>query len=198
MNPVPSGPADIDDVQPGTTLRLRLSDLRQLFNSMDPAPFRERDLDGTAADYIVDWARESSAGPALSLEVVVDGRVTNAEETRILQTAVGDYFRRRAAAKRREVRRLFRIGRISLVIGVAFVGLAIAAAESLSAWSSPGRYAKLAEESLVIGAWVALWRPMEIFLYDWWPMIKDARLYDRLSGIGVSVRAATAGPQGAS
>jgi hypothetical protein len=192
MNPVANSPPDIDDVQPGTTLRLRLSDLRQLFNSMDPAPFRERDLDITAAAYIVDWARETAAGPALSLAVEVEGRLTSAEETRLLQSAVGDFFRRRAAAKRREVRQLFRIGRISLVIGLAFVGLAIAAAESMTSWSSVERYARLAEESLVIGAWVALWRPMEIFLYDWWPMIKDARLYDRLSRLGVSVQAASA------
>ena len=32
------------------------------------------------------------------------------------------------------------------------------------------RYAALIENSLVIGAWVALWRPIEIFLYDWWPI----------------------------
>jgi hypothetical protein len=38
---------------------------------------------------------------------------------------------------------------------------------------------------------------MEIFLYDWWPMVKDARLFDRLGRIRVSVHAATATPQGA-
>ncbi len=192
-----SHPPDIDDVQPGTTLRLRLSDLRQLFNSMDPAPFRERDLDITAAAYISDWARETSSGSKLALEVVVDGRITTAEETRLLQAAVGDFFRRRAAAKRRDVRQLFRIGRISLVIGVVFVGAATAIAESLTSVIPVERYARLVEDSLVIGAWVALWRPMEIFLYDWWPMVKDARLFDRLGRIRVSVHAATATPQGA-
>jgi len=198
VNSVASSPPDIDDVQAGTTLRLRLSDLRQLFNSMDPAPFRERDLDIAAAAYISDWARETPAGSALSLEVVVDGRVTTAEEAPLLQAAVGDFFRRRATAKRRDVRQLFRIGRISLVIGVVFVGAATAIAESLSSVISVERYARLVEDSLVIGAWVALWRPMEIFLYDWWPMVKDARLYDRLGRIGVSVHAAAVSPQGAS
>jgi hypothetical protein len=195
MSSVPRPPDEVDDVPPGSTLQLRLSDLRQLFNSMDPAPFRERDLDTTAAAYVVEWARETTAGPALSLEVVVDGRVTSADETRVLQTAVGDYFRRRAAAKRREVRQLFRIGRISLVIGLAFVAAAAAAAESLAPLITVERYSKLAQESLVIGGWVALWRPMEIFLYDWWPMVRDARLYDRLSRLGVSVHAATPSPQ---
>lgn len=197
MSTVPTQQAENDEVQPGTTLRLRLSNLRQLFNSMDPAPFRERDLDVTAAAYIVDWARETPAGPALSLQVEVDKSAASADEASVLKTAVGDFFRRRATAKRREVRQLFRVGRISLVIGLAFVVAAAAAAEWLSGVIPVERYAKLAHESLIIGGWVALWRPMEIFLYDWWPIVKDARLYDRLGRIDVSVHSAPASPQGA-
>jgi hypothetical protein len=191
-----SSPAVIDTTTPGTVLRLRLSDPRQLFNSMDPAPFRERDLDGAAAAYIIDWARDAPARLPLSLEVVLDGVAPGTDEIRILQAAVGDFFRRRAAAKRRQVRQLFRVGRISLVIGLTFVGVAAAAAESFAGLIPVERYAKLAQESLVIGGWVALWRPMEIFLYDWWPLLADARLFDRLSQIGVSVHAGTASPRG--
>jgi hypothetical protein len=34
---------------------------------------------------------------------------------------------------------------------------------------------------LTIGGWVAMWRPMQIFLYDWWPLQKQISLYKRLS-----------------
>jgi hypothetical protein len=34
---------------------------------------------------------------------------------------------------------------------------------------------------------VALWRPLEILLYDWWPMLADARLFDRLANMAVEV-----------
>ena len=43
----------------------------------------------------------------------------------------------------------------------------------------------LIQDSLVIGAWVALWRPLEIFLYDWWPIRAEARLFDRLGEMDV-------------
>jgi hypothetical protein len=33
-------------------------------------------------------------------------------------------------------------------------------------------------ESLVIGG-LAMWRPLEVFLYDWWPIRADARLFGR-------------------
>ena len=32
-----------------------------------------------------------------------------------------------------------------------------------------------------------MWRPMEIFLYDWWPIRAEARLFDRLSAMPVRI-----------
>ncbi len=43
------------------------------------------------------------------------------------------------------------------------------------------------EEGLIIVGWVALWRPLEIFLYDWWPIAQRKRLYRRLADASVSV-----------
>ena len=39
----------------------------------------------------------------------------------------------------------------------------------------------------MIAGWVALWRPLEIFLYDWWPIRAEARLQDRLAEMDVRV-----------
>jgi hypothetical protein len=36
----------------------RVAELRQLFNAIDPSPFRERDLDPRAEEFIVEWARD--------------------------------------------------------------------------------------------------------------------------------------------
>ena len=43
-------------------------------------------------------------------------------------------------------------------------------------------------ESLLIGGWVAMWRPLEVFLYDWWPIRAEARLYDRLAAMPVRIQ----------
>jgi len=32
-----------------------------------------------------------------------------------------------------------------------------------------------------------MWRPMELFLYDWWPIRAEARLADRLTAMPVRV-----------
>ena len=173
-------------------LELRLGELQQMFNSMDPAPFRERDLDPKVADYLVESAEGEPKGQSLVLQLQLDREPATADNALLLQDAVRDYFRRRSAAKWRDLSRLFRIGRISLLIGLAFLAVAIVAAEALSSLFSKENYATLVSESLIIGGWVALWRPIEIFLYDWWPIRAEARLYDRMGEMEVRMHRAGA------
>ena len=42
-------------------------------------------------------------------------------------------------------------------------------------------------EGLLIVGWVAMWRPLEVFLYDWWPIRAEAHLFDRLSTMPVRI-----------
>lgn len=170
---------------PGAVLELRLADVQQLFYSLDPAPFRERDLDPKAVDYIVDWAQEQPSQARLAL--VVHLGHCGAGDAQTLDEAVHEYFRRRAVATRRRLRKLFSTGRISLAIGLFCLLAAIVVGEYVGGLFSKARYGRLVEESLVIGGWVALWHPMGIFLYEWWPIGAEARLYDRLSAMDVSV-----------
>ena len=185
VQPVTTAPADAAAQR--SVLELYLTDSRQLFNSMDPAPFRERDLDPKAAAYIIDWAREAPSGRPLSLIVHLGRESAAADDAAMVSEAVHEYFRRRAIATRRQLRQLFRVGRISLLIGIAFLGVAVAAGEFLAGLVREKSYAWLLKESLVIGGWVALWRPLEIFLYDWRPILAEAQLHDRLSAMGVRV-----------
>jgi len=36
-------------------IEVRLHEVRRLFNSLDPAPFIEKDLDADAENYLYDW-----------------------------------------------------------------------------------------------------------------------------------------------
>jgi hypothetical protein len=166
------------------TLETRVAELRQLFHALDPSPFGERDLDPRTEEFIVGWARETRSSAPLALVVRLD-RPGTAEETALVPSAIRRYFESRALVTRRELRQLLRQGRISLVIGLAFVATAIVVGDLVF---GDFRYG-LVRESLVIGGWVALWRPLEIFLYDWWPIRAEAKLYDRLAAMPVRIDA---------
>jgi hypothetical protein len=168
-------------------LELRIGELRQLFNAMDPAPFRERDLDPNAETYIVEWARETRAGQPLRLVVHLGREAAPAGHEPMLREAVDGYFKQRAASTWRELRQLFRVGRVSLLIGIAFLAGAIVIGEFVASLVGKASYGGIIKESFVIGGWVALWRPLEIFLYEWWPIRAQARLFERLGAMDVRV-----------
>src|SRR5687768_14019622 len=50
-------------------IEVRVKELWQLFNAMDPSPFRQRDLDPDAAEFIIDWSREMSSEAPIGLVV---------------------------------------------------------------------------------------------------------------------------------
>jgi hypothetical protein len=179
------GARGADPAAPRTELRLYLKETAQLFNSMDPAPFRERDLDPNAEEYIVEWAREAPARAPLALAIILGRPSAASDDAATLADAVHEYFRQRAVATRARLRWLFRVGRISLLIGLAFVGFTVVVGDYISGIVDKASYGRMIVDALVIGAWVALWRPLEIFLYDWWPIRAEARLYDRLGEMDV-------------
>jgi hypothetical protein len=167
-------------------VEVRVAELRQLFNSMDPSPFRERDLDPQAEEFIVSWAREAPRGAPLQLVVHVD-RLGEAAQAGALRPAVNEFFRYRAEMTRRRLRELFRVGRISLLIGLLALTVAFGIVSVLEGWLSTLRIGPLLREGMLIGGWVAMWRPLEIFLYDWWPIRREAQLYDRLAAMPVEI-----------
>jgi hypothetical protein len=168
-----------------TVIEVRVSELLQLFNSIDPAPFRERDLDPAVEEFIVDWSREAPANAPLALLVRVDRSPNSANDAGIVRDAIHQFFAQRAIAARRRLRRLFRVGRVSLVIGLTVLTFFLIAAQFVFRRTGATGLSGIFHESLLIGGWVAMWRPLEIFLYDWWPIRAEARLFDRLAAMPV-------------
>src|SRR6185436_14373032 len=83
---------------------------------------------------------------------------------------------------------LFRIGRRSLAIGASILVACLLLAHLAGGYLNEGAFKRLAEESFLILGWVANWRPLEIFLYDWWPLAHRRDLYNRLSVATVELK----------
>jgi hypothetical protein len=177
-------------------IEVRVAELRQLLNAIDPSPFRERDLDARAEEFIVDWAREAPRDAPLGLLVHLERRAGLPDEAAILRDAVAQFFAQRAEATRRRLRLLFRVGRTSLLIGLVFLTAVVALGGFVETALAGRRLGAILRESLIIGGWVAIWRPLEIFLYDWWPIRAEQRLYERLAGMPVRIATAAGAPSG--
>jgi hypothetical protein len=168
-------------------IEVHVRELSQLFNSMDPSPFLDKDLDVDAEEFITGWAREIPREKPLALLVHLDQPVVPSREGPYVRDAVHSYFNHRAEMTGQQLRELLRVGRTSLVIGLAFLATCLLIGDWITKLLPDGQIAQIAREGLTIAGWVAMWRPMEIFLYSWWPILRERRTYDRLSQMPVRI-----------
>ena len=187
MPPQPRSSAGDALPQRCQVIEVRVAELRQLFNAIDPSPFRQRDLDPRAEEFIVDWASDLPMDKPWALVVHLDRPAGRADEAAALREAIHEYFGQRVVASRRKLRELFRRGRISLVIALAFLTASIAVGDAVAGYLGESRLGGVIREGFLIGGWVAMWRPLEVFLYDWWPIRAEGRLLQRLSTMPVRI-----------
>src|SRR6185295_10899216 len=103
---------DGDEIPPGAgVIEVHVRELSQLFNSMDPSPFLEKDLDVDAEEFIIAWARELPRDKPLALLVHLDQPIVPSREAPMLSDAVHSFFRHRAEMTQQRLRELLRVGR---------------------------------------------------------------------------------------
>jgi hypothetical protein len=167
-------------------IELRLSSLRQLFNSLDPAPFDEKDLDSAAEAYIVESVREFPLDQAMKLVV----HLPRAELPKDvdLAAAIHHHFALRRNEWRRELSHQLHQGRITLAIAVVFLFGCLLLRQLVRSLGEGTLLMDLLGEGLLITGWVAMWRPIDILLYEWWPIRKRCRIAEKLTEIPVELR----------
>lgn len=175
-------------------IEIFVNKIEQLFNSMDPSPFHEKDLDHDAEEFIVSWAKEHSRSDPLTLIVHLNQSAYPVGSQELVERAVRNYFAYRGKLNRLEFKHLLKQGRSSLVIGLLFLAACLLIRE-LVFHQQPGSLASIMRESLTIAGWVAMWRPIQIFLYDWWPLRRVGHIYEKLSRIPVELRGPAIGPR---
>ena len=169
-------------VASSAVIDLRIRDLSQLFDSLDPSPFHARGLDTEASTYIIDCAGEFAPSTPLTLVI----HAPEALRARISETAdaVHSHFRYlHTQLTRRQTRRI-RSGRIALTFGLMVMMACQAIRVLLNEWSEHAFAQGIGEGLLVLG-WVALWRPAELLIFERRETRLERDLLLRLSTIPV-------------
>ena len=105
-----------------------------------------------------------------------------------LSAALPNYFAERAAMQQRELNELFRVGRRYLLIGILVLVVCLFGSQMARAHLGTGPMENVIAESLILVGWVANWKPIETFLYDWWPFKRRRDLYRRLAQAPVDIK----------
>jgi hypothetical protein len=164
-------------------IELRLRDVNEFFDPLDPSPFPERDLDGAAARFI----RESmeDLGPGGDAVLVLHLPAGQLDQAPVIAQALRRYFVREREASERQLRQTTRFARFALLAGLAGMVIVVAISRALAAVAAAGTLTAALAESLTIVAWVFLWRPTEVLLFDRWGIRQRIRLHERLAKLPV-------------
>ena len=187
LNPI--GCRNMPGDPPESVVEVRVEEIIQLFDTLDPFPFRERDLDKDAEEYIVSWARELPHNRPIKIIIHAPASEVYGDVAPQLEPALNRYFSYRAEAVDRDLRDLFRVGWRSLAIGLAALAACVLMSTAITRVLGVATVSRFFEEGLIILGWVANWKPIQTFLYDWWPVARRRDLYRRLARARVELQA---------
>jgi hypothetical protein len=142
------------------TMALQSSDLERLSASRLPAQ-----LSPELSRAMLDWARTVESGRPLEIQFVTAGATSTA--THDAAIAVREYFLRLAEEHTPKIKDIFRYARVTSVVGLLVLAVLLATAQAIP--DDAGRLAAAIRESLTIFAWVAMWKPADLWLYAHWP-----------------------------
>ncbi len=162
-------------------IELRLRHLEQLFDTLDPAPFRDKALDRQVEAYLVESAGEH--GPREPLSVLLHGPGPLQAHVPDIAAAIHAHFELAHQQAERRHRRRRRVGRVAMLAGFG----TLAAVLLLRHWLAtvPAPLGEVLSEGLLILAWVALWRPIETIGFDSWESRQERAILRRLARVPV-------------
>ncbi len=176
--------------QHGDTLVIEivLNSVMQIYNSLDPSPFKERELNGTAEEYIYNAVDDIPPKKPVEMVVYLPEQEITPDIAITLPASIRNHFEYKSALSVREFSRLMRRGRFVLVIAAITLFFCLYARQVIPIYlgSYPG--AVMLEEALLIISWAAMWEPVTIFFYDWWPIKQKQKVYDRVIRMDISVK----------
>lgn len=154
---------------------------------MDPSPFSEKDLDRNAEEFILNWTQEFPAQDPVALVVHLKKLPEVRNVKGLVSESIHHYFAYRVKLNRMEFHRLMRQGRTSLLVGLVFLGLCLIFSDLLLV-DQTELMPNFLQQGLTIVGWVAMWRPLEIYLYEWWPIVRRGKLFEKLSRMPIEVK----------
>lgn len=143
-------------------IEIRVQRIEQLFDSLDPSPFREKSLDVDFEAYLRDCAGEHAPGVRLRQRIHAPSDLL--ERRLDIESAIHAHFHFLRAQAGRRHRASQRRYRSIVAIGFAVLAASLLLRQLLADWHGPLSEALI--EGLLVLGWVALWRPIEVLLFE--------------------------------
>lgn len=166
-------------VQGKGVIEVRVKTPFQLFDARDPAPFRDRDLDDDFVEYIASSMREFSYKAPVKILIHIEDKDSKDLPHDAIGEAIQSYWTYQIELFERDLKSFFKRAQLFMLIGILVLFACITVAQNIAVHSPLGLLGVL-REGIVIFGWVSVWKPIELLLFDWYPLFEKLRLYRKL------------------
>lgn len=161
------------------THRLELQSLAELFAEPDFAPLDGHAEELSGLDRLLNALRPQPRGIPLRTTLVLPASERAPDLESRCRAALREVLERRLAHNRNDAGSLRQEGYATLWRGLVFLALCLLGSRAMDAVDfAPGFVERFIDEGLVIAGWVALWYPLDVLLYQRWPLARERRLYE--------------------
>jgi len=167
-------------------IEIKLNSVAQLFNSFDPAPFHEKEIDFAAEQYIVNIIKDFPQKTRFKIIIYLPQELATGDQSGTIIPAIHNHFHYKMMVSEWKFRSHFRYGRSTLLIGLTVLMIALIARQLVSSMDDHIIVQLFADALLIIG-WAAMWEPITVLFYELWPIIQMKKIYMKLSTMEVAI-----------
>jgi len=168
-------------------IEIKIKKISQLFNSFDPSPFLEKDLDDDAFEYIVSSVSERSLKTKQKIVIHMPKDQKRKVSEVEIRRAIHNFFEYKKILSERSIKLKLKEGQLSFVVGITFLVVCLLTGEYIRGLAD-NTFTFIVFEGLLIGGWVAMWKPISDILYEWWPLWKEKRIYQKISEMDIELK----------
>jgi hypothetical protein len=166
---------------------IKIKKINQLFNSLDPSPFLEKDMDDDAFEYIVSSVAEQPKKVKQNIIIYIPKNQRSKLSEVEIRRAIHNFFEYKKILAERNIKLKLKEGQLSFIVGITFLALCLGLGEYVKSLSE-NAFTYIVFEGLLIGGWVAMWKPISDVLYEWWPIWKEKRIFKKISEMDIEFR----------
>ena len=165
-------------------IKLQLLSINELLR-LPVSIYLKSALTTDAEEFIVE---EAEALPGkIAINIKVNLAKSEFKHKDDIAPAIRRHFCYRKEQSQKEYKRIFKYGWRILFIALALLAVIFSITEIAFYYMPDNKPVLFIHESFIILSWVALWRPLELLLYEWYPVKTDINLYSRLEHSNVQV-----------
>ncbi len=167
---------DCDNVEDTFIIKILVNAYKDLFNDLDPAPLKNRDLDQNLISYLEECSTDIPLRYKLSLQFVAEESIIDEDKERRTILGLKTYFNFVILSFKREIANTYRTSIIYVICAFLLITLSF----YLGGISTTHILIETLVEGLSIGGWVFLWEAIALIVFKNHETRLKCKRYERL------------------